>query len=158
MKQNREELEPRKIPYTKEDTWERAVVSINWYYCSVWISGSTTAYADMSVSVLCHMLEHWKDNYIHIRNVLVVTHYDVPGLSKPLHERQMAVPPSGCILNTCCIWASDGWAVCKNWRKHLLKTHSCTYISPKRQTKGEKNTKNWRKKKNEAIYIYKGST
>lgn len=34
---------------------------------------------------------------------------------------------------------SDGWAVCKKWRKHLLKNHSCTYISPKRQTKGEKN-------------------
>lgn len=52
---------------------------------------------------------------------------------------------SGCILNSCCIWAgSDGWAVCKKWHKHLLKNHSCTYISPKWQTKEGEIMKNWR--------------
>lgn len=151
-------FEQRKIFCTKDDPWNRAptraVVYVKWCYSSM------------------NLCLHYS----------IGKHQDLWSLTrsgrweKPQHSSQectvgdtlmLQVQPShfmkgkrlcqsGCILNSCCIWAeSDGWAVCKKWHKHLLKNHSCTYISPKRQTKeGENHEK---LKKNWFIYIYRGN-
>lgn len=141
-------FEQRKIFCTKDDTWNRApaqpVVYMKGCYSrmNLWFHYSISKH-QYFWSLTCS--GRWEKPQHSSQECTAGDTLMLP--VQPSHfMKGKRLCQSGCILNSCCIWAeSDGWAVCKKWHKHLLKNHSCTYISPKRQTKGGEIMKNWRK-------------